>query len=118
MNDSTHISQERLEQFVTGLLSEAEAEDVMSHLAECEQCLSLTDTLWTSQPVGRTLSESVDLDVTTAERLERRLVSRIHRSNLSGAVVRLGTQGFMSVALGLLRPLIVTRRRSNLEQGA
>ena len=105
-NSSNHITRERLEHFVSGRLTDHESDQVMAHLAECDVCLSSTDELWASQPVGEAVSYIVDLDADTATRVERKLVRKIHRSNMTGSVVRLGTQGFLSVMLGLLRPLM------------
>ncbi len=114
---TTHFSRDLLERYVSGQLSETESESITSHLAECEACLSLTDQLWTRQPIGEALLDNPDLDTDTASRLERKLVARIHRSNLGSAVTRLGTQGFLSVAFGLLRPFMAAKPTPHVEKG-
>jgi anti-sigma factor RsiW len=116
MGKQDHIPRQQLEQFVKGQMNETESEQVMSHLGQCDHCLALTDELWNEQPVSRAMSEIVDLDDRTAERMQRKVTSQIHRSNLSGNMIRLGTQGFLSVALGLLRPLVGQQR--NRTRGA
>jgi hypothetical protein len=112
MGTSEHIVLERLERFVAGESSEAESEEIMTHFAHCEECMSLADELWVREPMGTTVSEIAGLDGQTADRLQRELVKRLHRSNLSGAVFTLGTQGFFSVAMALLHPLMSNRPRN------
>ena len=100
-----HPSAQELEAFVAGRLAEADAETIIIHLAECEPCLALVDQLW----VGVDDQAVPNLDSERSRHVERRLWRRIHRSNLGGQVIRMGTHGLLSVLLALLRPLFSRR---------
>ena len=104
MTAGTHIDFDILSSFVAGQLGKSETNQVMTHLAECEECLVRVDDLWARQPTGAAIA--VGLDDRTAIRMERHLISRIHRSNLAETILSLGTEGFMSVAMTLLRPFL------------
>lgn len=104
-------SKERLRQFVAGELDEAENEAIMAYLAEDEASLEIVDALWEEQPSQTAVAELPDLEPERAQRVRRRLIHQIHRSDLAKNVVRMGTTGFGSVALSLLRPLLNTQNR-------
>lgn len=106
---SQHVDSNTLKRFVAGRLEEAEAEHIVVHLSECDRCLALADELWSTQPAGTAVVPPPDPDPDVAQRIERKITKRIHFSNLSGEIIRLGTRGFIDVALAIVRPLIHTR---------
>ncbi|MCP5097547.1 MAG: hypothetical protein GY943_18530 [Chloroflexi bacterium] len=105
----TEQVQSLLQQFISGELSEAEADEVVEMLTSNEQKMDMLDQLWDAQPEEPSGGTRPDLDKETAKRLEYSLVQQIHRSKITGAVLKMGTRGFASVAMGLLRPF--ARRR-------
>jgi anti-sigma factor RsiW len=110
MKNGDHLTNYQLQEFISGRIDAAESEQILTHLEQCEHCLVRIDALWSQQPVASAMVELAELDAPTAQRLERQLVSKIHRSNLSATVLRLGTRGFFSVAVSLLRPFMRSRK--------
>lgn len=115
INDPKPLSKELLRRFVAGELDDAENEAIMAQLAEDEASLELVDALWEEQPSQTAVFDLPDLEPERAQRVRRRLIHQIHRSDLAKNVVCMGTTGFGSVALSLLRPLLdtPTRERRN-----
>lgn len=99
---------ENLLAFVSGQLSEPEAEAVISHLAECDRCLTTVDDLWQDSLRHLTERPSPSLDQETAKRLEGRLLRQIHRTDLGGRAVWLGTAGLLDTTLTLAPSLVDT----------
>lgn len=110
------LSDELLQQFVSGELDDAQAEEILSRLAEDEASLEKVDALWQAQTAAAAVYTIPPLEPERAQRLRRRLVRQIHRSNLSANVIRMGTQGFGSVAVNLLRPLLDIPRRDQRQR--
>lgn len=108
---SHHLTADTLKQFVAGHLGLSASESVLSHLAECEQCLAAADQLWAEQPAQRAIATKIDLEPDVASRVRQKLVSRIHLADVNVTALRLGTVGFWRVALGILRPLMRSPRR-------
>ncbi|MEW5987740.1 MAG: hypothetical protein AB1791_13990 [Chloroflexota bacterium] len=108
---SHHLTVDALKQFVAGRLGPGASESVLSHLAECEQCLAAADQLWAKQPVQRVMAAKVELEPEAANRVHQKLVNHIHLADLNVTALRLGTVGFWRVALGILRPLMRSSRR-------
>lgn len=106
LEDSAHP--EDLLAFVSGQLTEAETEAVINHLAECDDCLETVDLLWNSQSAEVGPRSISSLDAITVQRLEQQLLRRIHRSNLAGRAVWLGTSGLVETYLTMLPPLVET----------
>ncbi|MCB0154733.1 MAG: zf-HC2 domain-containing protein [Anaerolineae bacterium] len=106
IEDSAHP--EDLLAFVSGQLTEAETEAVINHLVECDDCLEAVDLLWNSQSAEAGPGSISSLDAATVQRLEQQLLRRIHRSNLAGRAVWLGTSGLMETYLTMLPPLVET----------
>lgn len=111
INNRKPLSKELLRRFVAGELDEAENEAVMAQLAEDENSLELVDALWEEQPSQTAVVELPDLEPEQAQRMRRRLIHQIHRSDLAKNVVKMGTTGFSGVAMGLLRPLLDIQKR-------
>ena len=105
------LTDELLQQFVAGELDEAQNEAVLTRLAEDEASLEKVDALWQAQSPGTAVFTIPPLEPERAQRLRQRLVRQIHRSNLGATVFKMGTQGFGSVAVSLLRPLLNTPTR-------
>ncbi|WP_420645766.1 hypothetical protein [Candidatus Leptofilum sp.] len=108
INNPKPLSKELLRRFVAGELNDTENEAVMAQLAEDEASLEIVDALWEGQPSQTAVIKLPDLDPERAQRVRRRLIHQIHRSDLAKNVVRMGTGGFSSVAISLLRPLLDT----------
>lgn len=115
-NDLQPLSQELLRKFVAGELEDAENEQVLFRLAEDEASLEIVDALWSEQPAPTAVFTIPDLEPERAQRVRRRLVQQIHRSDLAMNVVKMGTMGLGSVAVGLLRPLLTTPKRDQRHQ--
>lgn len=111
INNRKPLSKELLRRFVAGELTEAENETVMAQLAEDEDSLELVDALWEEQPSQTAVVELPDLEPERAQRVRRRLIHQIHRSDLAKNIVKMGTTGFGGVAMSLLRPLLDTPKR-------
>lgn len=111
INDPKPLSKELLRRFVAGELDEAENEAVMAQLAEDETSLALVDALWEEQPSQTAVGQLPDLDPEQARQVRRRLIRQIHQSDLALNIVKMGTQGFGSVAASLLRPLLEAPNR-------
>ncbi len=99
-----------LASFVAGILSPTDAEQVLLHLETCERCLSLTEQMWETTPLVGTLAaaadETTEIEQERARRIEARVMNQIHRSDVAGRALWLGTQGFAQVSFALLRPLL------------
>ncbi|MCL4868787.1 MAG: zf-HC2 domain-containing protein [Anaerolineae bacterium] len=99
-----------LESYVAGTLSEAEIEQVLAHLETCDHCLAITERLWETTPLPGGLaalpSEPVDPEPVRVQRIEQRVINQIHRSEVAGRALWLGTEGFAQVSFALLRPLL------------
>jgi hypothetical protein len=93
-----------LRRFVRGELNESESNEVIDVLAENEKCMEFLDNLWVQHPIGQALAAAPALDGATALRVQNKLINQIQRSNLTGTMFKMGTQGFFEVAVGLLRP--------------
>ena len=105
------LSKELLRRFVAGELDDAENEAIMAQLAEDDASLELVDALWEEQLSQTAVVKLPNLEPERAQRVRRRLIRQIHRSDLTMNVVKLGTQGFGSVAASLLRPLLSSHNR-------
>ena len=77
MAATTHVSEARLEYFANGRLPPTACESILNHLADCDQCLTVMDVLWTSQPENA----AVALPLPIAKRLERTLRQRIRNTH-------------------------------------
>jgi hypothetical protein len=110
MTTAEHLTSQELRELIAGRMETVESARLLAHIEQCDHCLAQADELWSQQPVAAVVADWVELDAPTAQRLERQLVRKIHRSNLSADMLRLGTQGFLSVAVSLLRPIVRPRR--------
>lgn len=111
INNPKPLTKELLRRFVAGELDDAENEAVLAQLAEDETSLKYVDALWEAQPSQTAVAQLPDLEPERAQRVRRRLIHQIHRSDLAKNMVRMGTTGFGSVAMSLLRPLLETPNR-------
>lgn len=98
------------EQFVAGTLSSEETEQILAHLDTCERCLGITEQMWEATPLLGSLAETgevtAEMEEDRAQRIEQRVLNQIHRSDIAGRALWLGTQGFAQVSFALLRPLL------------
>ena len=111
INKPKPLPEDLLRRFVAGELNEKENEKVMARLANDEASLEIVDALWNEQPSQTAVVELPDLEPERAQRVRRRLIHKIHRSDLTKNVFTLGTHGFTSVAVSLLRPLLDRKGR-------
>lgn len=91
----------------------------MARLAEDEASLDIVDALWQEQPSQTAVHNLPDLEPDRAQQMRRQLIKQIHRADLAVHIVKMGTTGFVSVALGLLRPLLNNKNqdRKNRKRG-
>ena len=102
----------RLEAFITGQMSEEENEAILSHLADCDQCLSVADGYW-QQEIGDVLKiQPPELDPEIAERVEHLVLSRIHHTDLADQVLLFGSLGLFISWKALLRPFLIRSKRT------
>ncbi|MCA9965593.1 MAG: hypothetical protein KC423_15165 [Anaerolineales bacterium] len=106
--NNNHIDEQTLKKYVAGQLSSAAADGVLAHLEHCDICLEQVEQLWAQDKVGPAKAEKSLLTAVSPKHRERRLINRIHRSNMSGKLVEIGFSGFFDVVLALLRPLTGT----------
>lgn len=106
--NNNHIDAQTLEQYVTGRLSNAAADGVLTHLEHCDVCLEQVEQLWAQSKLGPAKAANSLITAVSPKHRERRLINRIHRSNMSGKLIEIGFSGFLDVVLALLRPLTGT----------
>ncbi len=117
MNEFRHP--EQLDDFVAGQLTEAETQDILEHLAECNTCLAEADRLWEAQDRIGMRQASPELDDFRRERLEARVLGRIRLAQLGYQFVRLGTESLAGALWTLLRPVLQigsTKEKSGAEE--
>ncbi len=101
-----HPPLDRLRSLLAGELGEGQKEALVEHLTGCENCFQTVEALWRDEEPLAAIDARPDLDDDTAERLERRLLSRIHLASFGNSLAWLTTEGFLRVVLGLLRPFL------------
>jgi anti-sigma factor RsiW len=84
MTENEH-PKEPLEAFLAGQLSEEENEIILSHLAECDHCLTEVDRLWEGQLRDGSRDQIPELEADIAERVERSVIRRINRTDSAGS---------------------------------
>lgn len=107
-----HPDKVQIALFVSGRLDEAASDAVLQHIVECDACMELAEAAWQNQPVGTALQNVGRLDAEKARQMESRLLRRIHRSDLGGAVIGFGIGGFSNVLLALVRPFLTPSNSS------
>ena len=113
MENSKPLSKELLRKFVAGELDDAKNEAIMARLAEDEASLEIVDALWNEHATQTAVPQLPTLKPAQAQRMRHRLMQQIHRADLTMTMVKMGTQGFGSVAASLLRPLLDTKNRAH-----
>lgn len=108
---------EELKRFVAGELDADDVGRILTYLAQDDDALEMVDELW--QEISLTPPGNNDdvpvLDNATTQEVERLLFDRIHRSDLTGDVLRLGTQAASAVYWALLRPFVTRLAGTNDE---
>lgn len=110
VKNQTLLSKELLRKFVAGELDAAKNEEIMAQLAEDEASLEFVDALWQEELSHSVTAAIPKLDAEQAQRVRRQIIQQIHRSVLGMNVVRMGTKGFGSVAVSLLRPFLTNKK--------
>lgn len=113
MNELKPLSRKLLRRFVAGELDKTETEQIMAQLANDEASLEIVDEMWHDQPSQTAVVQLPDLEPERAQRVRRRIIHQIHRSDLAINVMKMGTEGFGNVALSLLRPLLDNKNRGS-----
>lgn len=93
-----------LNAYLDGVLTPADIAAVESHLESCDECLALLDDIWGVRLKGLAELEEPALPDATAWTIENRLLNQIHRSDLGGQAIQLGTRGFFQVLLAMIKP--------------
>jgi hypothetical protein len=101
-------TREELLLFVNGELDSEASEEILIVLAEDDESLEMVDQLWKENNVITLSDETTvdNLDQAAADDLERKLTDKIHRSDLTSNVLRLGTQAAGMAYWALVRPLV------------
>lgn len=109
----------RLQALVEGQLTAEEADELLNTISESDEWLQTADALW-AENMAR-LEDVPALPYAQASELEKRISNRIHRTDLTGQIMRFGMHGFALVAVALLRPFLnrsaATKNRSTHVQG-
>jgi anti-sigma factor RsiW len=110
-------STEKLKRFVEGELDADETERMLTYLAQDDEALDVVDELWQEISFASIDEDGQvpELDDATAQEVERLLFDRIHRTDLTGDVLRLSTQAASAVYWALLRPFVTRLAGSNDE---
>ena len=100
-----HPSFDTLAGFNSGKLPDDQVDSIIDHLSTCMQCLDIVDQTFQRGFPGDASDSVPHLEAERAAQVERTLRQRIHRHDLSGQTIRLGTRAFIYVVLALLSPL-------------
>lgn len=107
MTEQDH-PEHQLEAFISGQLSEEENEAILSHLADCDQCLSVADRYW-SQEFGEVSGfQPPELDPGIAEHVEHLVLRRIYHTDLVEHVILFGSLGMFVSWKALIKPFFRT----------
>ncbi len=93
-----HLTEKQIGKLLAGEYSAEKEHRIMTHVAMCEQCQRTFD-LMSSFP----LAAPMELPAATTPRVKRQLFNQLHRSDLSGEILRFGTAGLVHVILSVLR---------------
>jgi hypothetical protein len=93
---------DEIRSLVAGKLDASAAEALLDHIAGCDLCLEETDARWAESPALRAFPNP---DPSLQAKVERLLLARLGRSDLSGQSILLATLGLVKVVLGLLTPV-------------
>ena len=99
---------DNLTEFVEGFLSNDEANQIINHLGECDECLSIVDTLWKNRSPDTNEPDIPSLDHLALARVEGRVLRQIHRSDLGGRAIWFGTTGLVDTYLKMLPSMGMT----------
>ncbi len=100
-----HPSIDALIAMLGGEASSEQSESLIRHFETCERCAVRVERIWSEvSPFGERSPKSMDEVLSSA--MEARLFQRIQRIDLVENATTFGTQGFLYVTLGLVRPLI------------
>jgi hypothetical protein len=104
-NKPTH---DELLLFINGNLDSERSDEILVVLAEDDESLEIVEQLWQENGVisANLVTPDDDLDATAVAEVERKLIEHIHRSDLTGDVLRLGTQATGVAYWSLLRPFV------------
>lgn len=105
MTTKQHPTTEELIRLLSGELAPRQAAAVLSHAEECSQCEQLCEAIWAEMGPQQDRASS-DIDPETAVVIEEQLLTRLHRGKFAESVLDLGSQGFLLVVVGLLRPIV------------
>ena len=97
---NNHLSPEEMTSYINEIFEEHENERIIAHLTECDQCLSQVDAIWDEK------AKSTPNPI--SENLEKRLLNKIHRSNLAGNLIRLAVANFFGATIGVITPFMKT----------
>ncbi len=103
-----HVSTNSLKLFLAGKLSASQRQQVMTHLAYCDQCMQRSERLFNDFEVVSSWAPPIELPPATQLRVRRRLFAQLNRSDLSGQILRFSTAGLIHVMLNVLR--LIPRR--------
>lgn len=94
-----------LQAYIDGKLTPAEMTAVEAHLENCDECHTWLDEIWARYMAALSGEQTPELSDEAARSMERRLLNQIHRSDLGGQALDLGTRGFFQVLLAMIKPL-------------
>lgn len=113
-----HPSDEVLQAMLRAELARSARNELIDHVAECDQCFAVVEELWIGILDDQADLSRLHLDSVASRRIEDRLFSQIHAASLAVAASRLATTGFLEVTIGLLRPILdLPPASTNTEDG-
>lgn len=105
MND--HPAQSLLMDYLAQRLSDCDAEKLLEHVTDCEDCLSTLDELWVRIGLFGEEKQNRSQNMT---KTSSQVIHRIRRSNLAGEAVRFGSEGLLVAMRAMLRTVTGPRK--------
>lgn len=113
-----HPELERIEEYVTGQLDEAESEAMLTHLATCDTCIDVVDRLWADAGIASRRGEIQDPDYRTVRSIHSGLLHRIHIQDLGYQLIKLSIVRPVQVLAACLRIFTAGRKTGMKEESS
>jgi len=95
---SDHLALEEIAAYINVNLQKHEIKRILDHISDCDLCLALVDEQWSKEIISVSPTSEIDL--------EKRLMGKIHHSNLISSMIKLAVAGSAESVLGIINPLL------------